>query len=142
MELKLKTVDVSNCSDNELIELAAVSIGYDRFCSWKDRNVYSLYTGKIFNPLTDWNTAMLLVTTLELSCSTVTNKFVDNLDLYSASADLASGAEYVVGDCSYWVYTTVEYLKSNRDGDQALRRAITTLAAKIGKIKLEVKTDV
>lgn len=142
MEMKLKTVDVSNCTDKELIELSAVAIGYDRICSWEEQNVYSSYSGEIFNPLTDWNTAMLLVTTLEMTCSAGTNKFVDNLDLYTASADLASGAEYVVGDCSYWVYTAVEYLKSNRDGDQALRRAITTLAAKIGKIKLEVKTDV
>ena len=136
MELKLKSVDVSNCTDKELIELAAVSIGYQKILSWKN-GVYSSYSGKIFNPLTDWNSAMFLVTQLGLNCSAGTNNFVGDQDLYNASADLATGAEYVIGDCSYWVYTTIKYSKSNGECDVALRRAITTSAAKIGKIMLE-----
>lgn len=141
MELKLKTVDVSNCTDKELIELAAVAIGYQNILSWKD-GAYSSYSGEIFNPLMDWNAAMFLVTQLGLNSSTGTNKFVEDHDLYVASADLATGAEYVIGDCSYWVYTTIEYSKSNRECDDALRRAITTIAAKIGKIMRQSKTDV
>lgn len=136
MELKLKSVDVSNCTDKELVELAAVSIGYQKILSWEN-DVYSSYSGEIFNPLMDWNSAMFLVTQLGLNCSAGTNNFVGDQDLYFASADLATGAEYVIGDCSYWVYTTIEYSKSNGECDVALRRAITTSAAKIGKIMLE-----
>lgn len=136
MELKLKPVDVSNCTDKELIELAAVSIGYQKILSWKD-DVYSSYSGEIFNPLMDWNSAMFLVTQLGLNCSTGTNTSAEDQDLYVASADLATGAEYVIGDCSYCVYTMIEYSKSNGECDTALRRAITTFAAKIGKIMLE-----
>lgn len=125
--MTLKTIDVSNCSDNELIELAAVAIGHDSICSWNN-NVYSYYFGKIFDPLMSWNTAMEIVCTLGLTCS------VENL--FAAKAGFSSDKEYIIGDCSYCLSTEVEYTYKN-DKATAMRRAITIVAAKIGKIKRE-----
>lgn len=132
---ELKTIDVSNCSDNELIELAAVAIGHDSICTWNN-NVYSYYSGKIFDPLMSWNTAMEIVCTLGLTCSVGTPKYENNSDVFVATAGLSSGKVYIIGECSYWLFTEVEYTNKN-DEATAMRRAITIVAAKIGKIKRE-----
>ena len=129
--MSLKTVDVSKCSDHELIGLALVAIGYDKMYHWQEQyKSFADCYGRLFNPLANAEHSLLL------QCE---------LGLTSSAGDRSNAYD---NTCVAWAETTDEnvekisanvvYLtKHHNDAQLSVMRAITIVAAKIGEGMIE-----
>lgn len=135
-------IDISNCSDAELIEYALVAIGYDRVYTYKaEYNRFTDSYGRVFDPFSNAEQALLLQCMLRLSSSVGFEQYSISGCDHIVWANLSSGCEYRCGDNSWWIYTEFDY--SSNDGNaaqNAIKRVITIVAAKIGKITIESKS--
>ena len=133
--MSLKTVDVYNCADHELIGLALVAIGYDKMYNWQEHcKSFTDCYGRSFNPLVNAEHSLLLQCELGLTSSAGdrSNAYDNTCVAWAETAD-----ENVEEVFAHVVYST----KNHGDAQSAVMRAITIVAAKIGKDMIESKTN-
>lgn len=134
MKSNLKTVDMSKCSDHELIGFALVAIGYDKMYHWQEQ--YKSFTdcyGRSFNPLVNAEHSLLLQCELGLTSSAG-----DRSNAYDNTG--VAWAETTYEDTEKIFANVVYSTKHHGECQLAVMRAITTVAAKIGKSMSEAKS--
>lgn len=128
-------VDVSNCSDRELIGFALVAIGYDGVYNWQEQ--YKSFTdcyGRSFNPFVNAEHSLLIQCELGLTSSAG--------DRFNAYDNVCVAWAETTNENTEKIFENVVYsTKHHGDAQSAVMRAITIVAAKIGKGMIESKTN-
>ena len=129
--MSLKTVDVYKCADHELIGLALVAIGYDKMYNWQEQcKSFTDCYGRSFNPLVNAEHSLLLQCELGLTSSAGDRSNAYNSTCVAWAETTDENVEKISANV---VYST----KHHNDAQLSVMRAITIVAAKIGKGMIE-----